>query len=139
MTPQPFDAQWSLERGAWSLLVHATIAGGDEDTAPVTPAETSLMLRHAGELGRFPTLIEDALAASSSCEQFSARLAYENQVFLSDASPAARVRAYDWLLVRGLAPADYDPLGTRSGRRKALESQAELERISRLEATEAGQ
>jgi hypothetical protein len=105
----------------------------------VTPAETSLMLRHAGELGRFPTLIEDALAASNSCEQFSARLAYENQVFLSDASPAARVRAYDWLVVRGLAPVGYNPLGTRSVRRKALDSHVELARIARLEAPEAAQ
>jgi hypothetical protein len=42
-------------------------------------------------------------------------------VYLEDASPAARVRAYDWLNGKNLAPAGYDPLGSNKDRRAALD------------------
>ena len=111
-----FDARWSIERGSWALLA-GTALQGDQ----VSSSEKSLLLRHGGEVGRFPSLIEEALAACSSCEAFQLRLEKENRVFLKDASPAARVRALDWLLARGLAPAGYDPLASRADRRHALD------------------
>jgi hypothetical protein len=46
----------------------------------------------------------------------------ENLSYLEDASPSARVRAYDWLRTRGRAPAGYDPLGTIKERRNALDA-----------------
>lgn len=113
---RPFDVRWCLERETWSLLAAIVLEGGQP-----TPGETSLLLRHGGEVGRFATLIEEALEASQDCEAFAARLASENMVFLSDANPAARVRAFDWLVERDLAPSGFDPLGGRSERRRALE------------------
>jgi len=50
-----------------------------------------------------------------------ARVIAENLIYLEDASPASRVRAYDWLQSRGRAPAGFDPLGTPRERRDALE------------------
>ena len=41
------------------------------------------------------------------------------------ASPALRVRAYDWLADRGQAPPDYDPLASPRARRAALEKYQE--------------
>ncbi|MFT6363542.1 MAG: hypothetical protein ACJAZ8_001961 [Planctomycetota bacterium] len=110
-----FDAKWSMERGAWTLLVDRALASA------LTPGDASLMLRHGGEVGRFPTLLEGALGAARNTSEFIAYLERENGVFLSDASPAARVRAFDWLSARGMAPEDFNPLGTRGERRRVLD------------------
>jgi hypothetical protein len=45
----------------------------------------------------------------------------ENLVALEDSSPAARVRAFDWLAARAKAPRDFDPLGPAGQRRAALD------------------
>ncbi|MCS7034766.1 MAG: hypothetical protein NZ561_12355, partial [Phycisphaerae bacterium] len=49
------------------------------------------------------------------------RLIAENLIYLSDNSPAAQVRAYDWLRSRGRAPDSFDPLADPRSRRTALE------------------
>jgi hypothetical protein len=39
---------------------------------------------------------------------------------LADMSPSARVRAYEWLVAQGQAPAGYDPLAPAQERRRVL-------------------
>ena len=119
----PFDPRWSLERASWRELVRA-LGAGDERSPEVRAALGAVALSAAGQLGAFPTLIENALAASADTEAFQARLVAENLIFLEDSKPGARARAFAWLKRRGLEPNDFDPLATRSLRREALEADA---------------
>ena len=47
-----------------------------------------------------------------------------NRVALEDPSPAARVRAYDWLATQDVEIPGYDPLGLPAARRAALRAWA---------------
>jgi hypothetical protein len=86
------------------------------------PGIDALLLRHTGEVGRHPAMLEETLADSKSVADFNARLVHENLLFLEDSSPVARVRAFDWLSLKALAPDGYAPLDDRKTRRKALEA-----------------
>ncbi|MBK7878342.1 MAG: hypothetical protein IPJ77_22025 [Planctomycetes bacterium] len=115
---------WHLERGAW-VFVEAKL-GGDG----AVPAELSgLALRRAGEVARSSGAIEDLLATSRSARELEARFVEENLAYLEDVHPAARVRAFDWLAARGVAPEGYDPLGSREERARALERAAEEKEV----------
>ncbi|MHC4263711.1 MAG: hypothetical protein ACYSWX_14395, partial [Planctomycetota bacterium] len=90
----------------------------------------SVLLRHTGELGQFPSTLEDAVDANSSIEGLEARFLEENRILLEDPDPSARRRAYRWLLVRDRAPLDYDPLGDSKERRAAIAADALREQES---------
>ena len=91
-------------------------------SAEKMPAELSAVLTsYAGEAGRHAASLDEITKGLSNREQLDARLLAENLVYLEDASPAARVRAYDWLKSKNLAPADYDPLSPNKERREALD------------------
>lgn len=79
-----------------------------------------LLLLHTGEAGRWPGAFDDLLRDARSVEDLRGRLVKENEAFLEDANPAARVRAHDWLAARGLAVPGYDPLAERDERTAAL-------------------
>jgi hypothetical protein len=81
----------------------------------------SILTVRTGQAGRSSGTLEEALSNASSQQDMSNRLAAENYIFLEDSSPAARVRAYDWLTMNHLAPAGYDPLGLPQDRRAALD------------------
>lgn len=121
VAPDSIDAGqlgWQLESAAWRWL--AGLAG-DEEREHAPPLELAgLLLREAGEAGRYPDLLLDAVEASADLATLRARLTRENLIFLEDADPAARVRAYDWLEARGAAPEGFDPLGPADARRAAL-------------------
>ena len=105
---------WHLERACYREL--ATRYSDDK-----LPDElVSVLFRHAGELGRYPGLLDDLLIESSNQDELDDRMARENFLFLEARSPAARVRALDWLEARGLAPEGYDALAPREERRAAL-------------------
>jgi len=74
-----------------------------------------------GEVGLDPSTVAELATASGSREDFQTRLQAEHILLLEDTSPAARVRAFDWMRANGVAPADYDPLGSRAARRAAIE------------------
>lgn len=76
---------------------------------------------HAGEVGRHPATMQDVLKSAADQDSMIVRVTSENLLFLEDSSPASRVRAFEWLSTRGLAPAGYDPLGPARQRRAALE------------------
>jgi hypothetical protein len=67
------------------------------------------------------------LRGATSRAELAVRLWNENRILLEDASPASRVRAFDWLALRGLAPAGFDPLAPLAERRAALEALAASE------------
>jgi hypothetical protein len=123
---------WMLERSACLLL-----SGRMSDAA--LPSELAgLLVRHAGEVSRSGGAIDDVVRASKGTEDFRARLIEENRIFLEDSSPGARVRAYDWLAARNLAPRGFDPLAPQEERTRVL---AELEEaaaaLSEAQAAEA--
>lgn len=114
---------WRLERGAYR---HLTARPAD---AVLAPELAGILLRHAGEAGRFAGTIEDLLRDSASVADLDLRLVRENRIFLEDSLPGARVRAFDWLAARGLAPAEFDPLASVAARRAALARAEELDAI----------
>lgn len=114
---------WFLDGCAYAWLARRL----DDPARAPEPELVALLLRQAGELGRHPDLVLEALAGCAGAADARARFLAENRIFLEDASPAARVRAYDWLRERGAAPAGYDPLGSREERRAALAAAEEEE------------
>ena len=90
-------------------------------TKKMPPELTGVLARYAGEAARNAGSLEELLRAQGR-EQLRARLIAENFMYLGDASPSARVRAYDWLKSRGRAPTNYDPLAPPKERSAALDA-----------------
>jgi hypothetical protein len=105
---------WAMDSVAWELLAERL----DDGELPAGLRGT--LVRHAGEAGRFPGSIADALRFSTDQATFRDAIVDENRSFLASSDPAARVRAFDWLSSHDLAPEGYDPLATRNERRDAL-------------------
>lgn len=112
----PNSFGWFLERATYRWL--AELATDPERTLP--PELASLLMRQAGELGRYPDLVLETVDASSDQADARRRFLAENRIFLEDSHPAARVRAFDWLRSQRAEPAGYDPLGSLAERREAL-------------------
>jgi len=105
---------WLLERSAVQLLATRAVE------AALPPELLALLLRHAGEAGRYPSTLLEAAGACASVAELSARLVAENLIALEDSGAAARTRACDWLAARALAPDGFDPLAPLDQRRAAL-------------------
>jgi hypothetical protein len=110
---------WLLERSALQLLADRA------EEQPLPPELLSILLRHVGEPGRFTASLIDIAATCGSTAALRERLVQENLQYLEDSTAAARVRAFDWLDARGLAPAGFDPLAPLAARRAALAAAAE--------------
>jgi hypothetical protein len=107
---------WALERGCTRFLA-------ERATQEPLPLELyAAVLRRTGELGRSPASLLDVVVKAKSLEEFHAAVATENRILLEDSHPATRVRAFDWLAARGLAPANFDPLASDDERDAALET-----------------
>jgi hypothetical protein len=131
------DLAWLLDRAAFQLLVAIDTPGGTAiaATAPATsttstaaqtplplPPELKAVLTvYAGEPARHAGSLDDIARDAASRQDLENRLTAENLVFLTDSSPASRVRAFDWLKARKLAPPGFDPLGPPRQRREALD------------------
>lgn len=111
----PEQAGWRLDRIGFELLARSAIK------KRLSPELTGVLIALAGEAGRSPAALEQILANLSSRKDFENRLIAENFIALEDSSPAARVRAYDWLKAHGRQPAGYDPLGDAKQRSAAIE------------------
>ena len=105
---------WQLERQAYRLLAERL------DADEISPEMRAVLTRHAGEAGRFPGMLPPLLRRAKGVAEFESLLVRENEGFLMDMSPAARVRACDWLRARGVEVPDYDPLAGRRARSAAL-------------------
>lgn len=115
------DLVWLLERAAWLRLAEMAMGSG------LTLWQDALLLRHAGEVGRYPSTLAEEARRASRASEFQARMLAENRLFLEDSSASARVRAYDWLARRQAAPPGFDPLASKQARRAVLASEAGAE------------
>lgn len=109
------QAGWLLDRISFEMLARTTIK------RRLSPELTGVLLTLAGEAGRSPAAMEQILVNLSTRKDFENRLIAENFIALEDSSPAARVRAYDWLKAHACQPAGYDPLGEAHQRSAAIE------------------
>lgn len=111
----PGSLGWSVDRAA--ILAAATL----HSAGRLGPAAAAMLSARFGEVGRDPGGLAALAKASSGAADFHNRLVAEHLVLLGDVSPAARVRAYDWLAAAGSAPPGYDPLGPARERRQAVD------------------
>jgi hypothetical protein len=81
----------------------------------------SVLVLHCGEAGRHVSSMEEATRGVATRQDLTNRLVAENLIYLEDNSPAARVRAFDWLQAMRRGPAGFDPLGSNQQRREAIE------------------
>ncbi len=114
--PTPTALAFELERETLTALAEM------EDAGTLPPEMRTLLVLHAGEAGRRAASLEEALGSARSLEDLRSHLAAENAIYLEDNDPAARVRAFEWLAARGMAPHGYDPLAPAESRRAALEA-----------------
>ena len=110
---------WELDKAAFDFMGKLLIDGR-------LPRELAAVLAtHAGEAGHSTLSMQQLIGAATSRRDLENRLVAENYIQLEEVSPAARVRAYDWLRSKGKAPANYDPLASASARRTALNAAIE--------------
>jgi hypothetical protein len=88
----------------------------------LSPQLQTVLTDFAGEAGRNPSSMDQITRNLTSRADLDKRLLTENRIYLEDGSPAARVRAFDWLKSRGKAPNGFDPLGSPRARRDALQA-----------------
>jgi hypothetical protein len=114
--PQPKDLQWLLDRTAVQWMCDA--AAKDELSRELT----TVLASHAGDVARRPDALLELIASVNGTDELNARLVAENYIALEDSSPAARVRAFDWLKAIGREPRGYDPLADARSRRAAIDN-----------------
>lgn len=119
--PPASDIGLELEKASWKYLADR-MSGTDFPSALAAVA-----LDHAGEAGRFAAVIEDVSASARSIAEIEQRLVAQNRSLLEDRSPSTRVRAFEWLTKRALAPEAYDPLADLKARKKALRAAEDKE------------
>jgi hypothetical protein len=112
--PERDALAWILEREAYRRIAEELVSSGR------APALESLLVRHLGEVGRHPALMEELLLESDGVTRMAEHVVEENLILLEDSAPAARLRAFDWLTLKGRAPEGYHPLAPRKERQTAL-------------------
>jgi hypothetical protein len=108
-------AGWAMDRSAITVLQPLL-------TSATLPDELfAVLTEHLGEPGRHAASLDDVMHGAASRQDLDQRLVAENFIYLEDSSPASRVRAFNWLQARHIAPAGFDPLAPAKQRRKALD------------------
>ncbi|MFT7663312.1 MAG: hypothetical protein ACI87A_001536 [Planctomycetota bacterium] len=123
---------WELDCQAFRFLANLQI-----ESPPLPPELLGILLRYTGEVGRYPGLVQEIVSNSVDSESLRDMWITENDLFLEDSNPGARVRAYDWLNSIGEGPEGFDPFAEASDRRRAL-SLAREKRDAELEAGTVG-
>ena len=109
------DLEWILDRCAVQLMCEAAVKNA------LSPELKSVLALHAGDVARRPDELAELLKQVGNSNALVDRLVAENLIALEDNSPAARMRAYDWLTTRNKAPAGFDPYADAKSRRAALD------------------
>ena len=115
--PRPLVAEQlglALEQATWDVLFEFL------GTREPPPGIVGVIIRYSGEVGRHASVLEEMVDGAESLEQLRRQIRTENLKLLEDSSPAARVRAYDWLSLYGTAPPGFDPLAPRKERREVM-------------------
>ncbi|MCA8970426.1 MAG: hypothetical protein KDC95_11600 [Planctomycetes bacterium] len=110
---------WQVERRAWIWLVAKAQSEAFDDVLE------AMLLRQSGEVGRYPSSVQSFANRAKNAADMTRRLEAENLLLLEDGNPGSRVRAYDWLALRDLAPEGFDPLAALEVRRAALDANRE--------------
>ena len=110
----PPQLQLALQRAAYRVLLHQL---GQELVAPSVRA---MLFAHAGAVGGDAAVLQAILDRAADPAELDRLLVQENLAFLYEDDPARRVSAFDWLRDQHHAPPDFDPLGERLARRRAL-------------------
>jgi len=108
---------WVVERACLYTLAWMQANG------KLSPELSAAMIIDCGQAGRDASTFADVLNASRSEPELENQLAAANFAYLDDTSRGARVRAFDWLSWRGLAPppsCGYDPRAKLADCRAAL-------------------
>jgi hypothetical protein len=106
---------WELEKAAYQWMCQAL------SNNKLPPELGTTLTLHTGEAGRHAGSVDEALRQAKGFQDFQTRLIAENLIYLEDSSPAARVRAFDYLKSHGQEPAGFDPLGPATQRSAALD------------------
>jgi hypothetical protein len=106
---------WAADRGVLQSLGKLL----NENALP--PAASAMCSARYGEVGRSLATLNELAAASTGRADFHARVEAEHVLLLDDASPAARVRALDWVNTHSTPVQGYDPMGPVRQRRAAVE------------------
>jgi hypothetical protein len=115
---------WILDRSAISAIQPLL----SKEALP--PELFAVLTEHFGEPGRHAAAVDEIMRGTSSADELRQKLVSENYIYLEDSSPAARVRAFEWLGAQKLAPAGFDPLGSPKQRRQALDQALAAEATS---------
>lgn len=105
---------WVLDLACMKVLV-------EQSGQRITRETQGVMSSYLGEVARRSAMLQELVEESKTRDAFDTRLQAENLISLEDDSPSARVRAFNWLSKRAMAPQGYDPLGNAQSRRAALE------------------
>jgi hypothetical protein len=111
LTPEKLG--WILEREAW---IHVLL---QLEAEPQKPEVLALAVRHAGELARYPGMMNALLEESSGLAAFKAGILLENRSILISNMPGPRIRAFLWLEDHGQDLEGYQPMATQKERRVA--------------------
>lgn len=123
-TPTPKtlpELGWQFDLAAFNLLSQIQEKVQNQPRGRMPDELAACLAAYAGEPARHGDSLAEIVQGLKSREDLLQRLTVENSIYLEDASPTARVRAYDWLRARHKEPAGYDPLDTPQARRAALE------------------
>jgi hypothetical protein len=111
---KPADLLFGLEREAFGFLAARGYAN------ELSQELSALAFRHAGAVASWPVTLDDLVARCSDAAGLEQAILDENRHLLENRDAAVRVRAFDWLAGRGLAPPGFDPLASLQERRAAL-------------------
>jgi hypothetical protein len=106
---------WRMDRAAIFSMLPLL------DKATLPDELSTVLTLHLGEPGRHAAALDEVMQQATSRDDLDRRLIAENYIYLEDSSPAARVRAFDWLKAHQQAPAGFDPLASPKQRRLALD------------------
>ena len=105
---------WTLDKTTYLLLYQM------QKTKPLPPQLGVALGLHLGEAAWHVSSLDEIARHLDSRRDYRLRIIKENLIYLEDSSPAARLTAFNWLNMRHLAPAGYNPLAGNQSRTSAL-------------------
>ena len=105
---------WQVEAATWQALIPRM---SQQDLPPALRAASR---RHIGALANDSSTLQVLLKACTDAGMFKAHLIEENLAALSDRSAAIRVAAMEWLKSQKITVDGYDPMASKSERKKSI-------------------